>query len=369
MSDKNFMWPDYKNCSANLPNSIMKKFGVQTVGDTLPLLDEYLKKDYKNIVVILLDGMGINILENNLKEDDFFRTHLAGEYNSVFPPTTVAATTSVMNGLMPCEHGWLGWDCYYPQIDKNVTVFLNSEQGSDEQAADYNVANEYTGYESIFDRFEKAGAKAHLVMPFAPPFPDTFEKVANEIKSICKEDYSKYIYAYWSEPDSTMHDTGCYSNQSKEVLNKLQDQVKKLCEELSDTLVIVTADHGHIDSKGVTITDYPSITECLVRMPSIEPRALNFFVKEEKREQFENEFNKFFKDDFILLTKEEVLKNRVFGTGTEHKNFQGMLGDYLGVAIGDVSIFNNKEEAGKFIGVHAGITADEVRIPLIICES
>ncbi len=92
-------------------------------------------------------------------------------------------------------------------------------------------------------------------------------------------------------------------------------------------------------------------------------------MKEEKREQFDKEFTRFFKDDFILLTKEEVLKNRIFGTGTEHKNFQGMLGDYLGVAIGDISIFNTKEEASQFIGVHAGITSDEVRIPLIICES
>ena len=55
-----------------------------------------------------------------------------------------------------------------------------------------------------------------------------------------------------------------------------------------------------MDSKGVSITDYPSITECLVRMPSIEPGALNLFVKAEKMEQFENEFKKAFGDKFLL---------------------------------------------------------------------
>lgn len=101
------VWPDYENCIANLPNSILKKWKIKAVGGTLSLADKYLQKDYKN------------------------GCHLAGIYKSVFLSTTVAATTSAMSGLQPCEHGWLGWDCYYPQVDKNVTVFLNTVQGTE----------------------------------------------------------------------------------------------------------------------------------------------------------------------------------------------------------------------------------------------
>ena len=68
--------------------------------------------------------------------------------------------------------------------------------------------------------------------------------------------------------------------------------MEQLCKELKNTLVSVTADHGHIDSRGVALTDYPNIMECLVRMPSIEPRALNFFVKEEKRQQQKKQMSK-----------------------------------------------------------------------------
>ena len=50
----------------------MKYFGVDTVGETLPLLDKYLDREYKNVIVLLLDGMGINIIEGNLEEDGFF---------------------------------------------------------------------------------------------------------------------------------------------------------------------------------------------------------------------------------------------------------------------------------------------------------
>ena len=141
--------PDYKNCIANLPNSILQKFNAVPRGDILPLLDLYLTRDYKNIIVFLLDGMGKVIMERHLAENGPFRSHLAGIYTSTFLSTTVAATTSIMSGLKPCEHSWIGWDCYYPQVDKNVTVFLNVEQGTKKQAADYNLAWTTTPEESL----------------------------------------------------------------------------------------------------------------------------------------------------------------------------------------------------------------------------
>ena len=127
--------PDYEHCLVNLANSILRKFGAKTTAATLPLADQYLDKDYKNVVVLLLDAMGISILEKHLAEDGFFRSHLAVAYDSVYPPTTVAATTSILSGLYPNEHGWLGWDMYYPQLDKNVTVFTNQEQLSEKAGA------------------------------------------------------------------------------------------------------------------------------------------------------------------------------------------------------------------------------------------
>lgn len=38
---------NYKNCIANLPNSILKNFGVEPVDDSLPLADKYLENKYK----------------------------------------------------------------------------------------------------------------------------------------------------------------------------------------------------------------------------------------------------------------------------------------------------------------------------------
>lgn len=180
----NIVYPDYSNSIANLANSILKRWGLPANGKTLELLDRYLAKDYKNVVVILLDGMGKCIIERNLEKDGFFNTHLAGTYSSTFPSTTVAATTSIDSGLTPCEHGWLGWDCYFPQIDRNVTVFLNTDTETGEKVAEESVAWKYCWYSSVINRIDSAGGKAYYAIPFVPPYSQTFEERCELIKKI-----------------------------------------------------------------------------------------------------------------------------------------------------------------------------------------
>ena len=360
--------PDYKNSIANLPNSVLKCFGVDTVGDTLPLMDEQLERSYRNIVVLLLDGMGISTMKTHLSGNGAFLSHLKGQYSSTFIPTTVAATTSAITGLQPCEHAWLGWDCYYPPIDRNVTVFLNTVMGTDKPAAEYNVAWKYTPYVSVVDRLNKAGHKAYNVTPFYPPNPQTLEEIIDLIKTHCREPEQKYIYAYWPAPDDYLH---LYGGGSKEVfdnLKYLEEKVSALAEELEDTLLVVTADHGHINSESAFLRDYPEIIECLERLPSFEPRALNLFVKKGKEKELEKRFNKAFGEKFTLLSKDEVFRMKLFGTGKEHELFRSMVGDYVAVATGDLSIIYYAEDV-ILKSMHAGMSEDEMKIPFIVFES
>lgn len=365
MTKKNLVWPDYENCLANLPNSILNYFGQPTVGSTLPLADKYLQKEYKNVVLLLLDGMGQRILDSCLEKQGLFRKNLAGTYKSVFLSTTVAATTSAMSGLQPCEHSWLGWECYYPQVDENVTVFLNTIQGTEEPAADYNVPWTVTPYENVMSKINKAGGQAYTCAPFAEPFPQSFEGICAQIKAHCKQPERKYIYAYWRQPDGLLHRNGCTSDVVKEELKLLEEAVEQLTADLEDTIVFVTADHGHIDTDYVMWKDYPALADCLVRLPSLEPRVLNFFVKEGKHVFFETEFNKEFGDKFLLMPMEEAIEKKLFGTGTPHKQFRSMLGDYLAIAISDLSIYYIEE---RWVSMHGSVTEDEMLIPLIVLE-
>ena len=357
--------PDYENCIANLPNSVLKKFGLETVGSSLPLADQYMVKKYKNIVVLLLDGMGTHILEKHLEKDGFFRSHLKGTYKSTFLSTTVSATTSALSGLQPCEHSWLGWDCYYPQVDQNVTVFLNTIQGTETQVADYNVPWTVTPYENVAARMNRQGKTGYIVAPFIEPYPQSLEEICSKVKTLCDQPEEKYIYAYWNEPDGLLHRHGCDSDIVHNAMIEMEATVKDLFESLDDTLLLITADHGHLDTEATIITDHPKIMDCLERMPSLEPRVLNLFVKEEQKECFETEFQKEFGEKFVLLTTEEALELNLWGTRIPHKEFRSMLGNYIAIATGNLSIFNDEE---VWLSMHGSLTPEEMLIPLIVLE-
>ncbi len=111
-------FPDYTDSILNLSNSILKYYGIEPFHETHPGADYLLSKNFPHVVVILLDGLGMNILERNLTYRDFLRRNLYSDYSSVFPPTTTSSTTTFLSGLSPVEHGWLGWDVYFKQEDK-----------------------------------------------------------------------------------------------------------------------------------------------------------------------------------------------------------------------------------------------------------
>ena len=312
--------------------------------------------------------MGKKILERHLQPDGAFRSHLAGIYQSVFLSTTVAATTSLRSGLQPCEHCWLGWDCYYPQIDKNVTVFFNRLQGTEEPAAPYNVPQTFTPYESVVDKLNRAGTKACMLTPYDDPAPGNIGEFCRRIKALCDEPDRKYIFAYWDEPDGLLHSSGCASVPVHEALVEMENTVRKLTGELEDTLVIVTADHGHIDTDHILWQDYPELADCLIRLPSLEPRALNFFVREEKKAFFEKKFNRLLGDCYLLLPMEEVIERQLFGTGKPHPLFRSMLGDYLALATGPKTLWFKKPPEKWWVSMHASVTEDEVLVPLILFD-
>ncbi|MCK5731504.1 MAG: nucleotide pyrophosphatase, partial [Tenericutes bacterium] len=62
---KNIIFPDYNKCLMNISTSIIKHYGAGTKFSTLPILDNELDKDYRNVVVILVDAMGSEILKKH----------------------------------------------------------------------------------------------------------------------------------------------------------------------------------------------------------------------------------------------------------------------------------------------------------------
>lgn len=362
-------YPDYNNSIVNLICSVLKHYGAEYRHNTLPVFDKYLEKNYKNVVIMLFDGLGVHALETHLNKDSFLRKHFEAEISSVFPPTTTSATTTIETGLTPTEHGWLGWSLYFSEIDKIVNVFINTIKGTSEQAADYHVGNTIIPYKSVYDIINETGnAKAYSVSPYGTNKVSSYMEMFDETERLCSMDGNKYIYTYFEQPDADMHDCGYYSDEAAAWIEKIDRDVENMCHKLKDTLIIVTADHGHISLKYKFVSDYPELSEMLVRPVSIESRAACFYVKDEYKKKFADEFYKDFGHDFMLLSRQEVMEKRLFGDGRIHPKFQEFIGDFLAVAIEDTGIVNN-HECHQFLSNHAGMTIQEMMVPFIVIET
>ena len=360
--------PDYNDSITNLACSIMKYFELNYKHNTIEDIDNILEeKQPKNVVVILYDGMGYNLLKKHLSNEEFLVKNLIREFSSVVPSTTTAATTSMLSGLNPCEHGWLGWDLYIKPIDKIVTMFLNTLKDSTVKAADYNVAHHFYPYKTITDQINEEGKyTSKILFPFGRNRYYDLNDMLDRIIYECKKDGKKYIYAYYEDPDDIMHSYGTDSEKAINCFKNLNNKMEDFCSKLGDdTVAIVTADHGHINSKGVLISDYPDFLNTLDGDVWIEGRMCSFKVKTKLKEQFCELFQKYFSADFVLKTKEEVLNEQLFGIGEEHELFRDSLGDYFALGIRD-KYFRYSSKSVNLVSMHAGFTEDEMKIPMIV---
>ena len=358
-------YPDYNNSIANLACSILKYYGIEPVNNTLKAADEYLKTKHKNVVLLLLDGMGVYSMVKHLHPDGFFSSNIVHEYSSTFPSTTVAATTAIESGLFPNQSAWIGWSAYFKELDRNISYFRNSDNDTWESIEGMNVAQTYVPYKGIREKISDTGVGAYAVSPFVDDPVLTYDELCDRVESLCREVGEKYIYAYWEEPDKSMHMCGEDSETVKEILVEIERKTEELAKKLKDTLLIITADHGQINSENKCILDYPDIMDCLLRMPTVEARSCNFFIKDGCKEKFAKLFKENFGEDFLLLTKQELFDLQLLGTGKNHVQLDSMIGDYFALAVGKTAITNKRSGP---IGNHAGITQEEMTVPLIVIE-
>lgn len=359
--------PDYQNSILNISASILNHYGVTTEYATLKLLDQELEKKYKHVILMVLDGMGINILNHNLSSDSLLRKNLKTTLTSVFPPTTVAATTAMLSGLPPIRSGHLGWT-QYNQIDDSVTtVFLNTDYYNPNKVLTHNLQRDSLSYLNIVDQIRAVNPELHLEIVF-PSFRagghETFDDELNRLLMITKSSKS-FSYCYWTEPDSTIHEDGITGPKTKQIIKSLNTSYERFLKEIGeDVLVITTADHGLIDVEPILLYEYKDFLDTLRILPTIELRATTFYVKKDQHELFQILFNKYFKNDFVLLSKKEIFESNLFGYGKPHAKIDAFIGDYFSIAI------NNKMfqflKTTPFKAHHAGLTKEELEVPLIL---
>ncbi len=360
--------PNYNDCIINIISSFKKYYNKEYAYPTNPIVDKVLEdKKPKHIVLMILDGLGSNVLDKHKNVCSFLLDNKVKDISSVYPSTTSASIPTCVSGKAPIETCWIGWTNYLKEVDRHVVFFKNTDFVTNEKL-DINV-NEIFPYESFCKDYD---IPSFSIGPsFYVDGCKNFKTFTKKILKTIKENQESYIYAYWDDPDYNLHEYGTDSKKITKILKNINKNLIKLSKDLKDTCLIISADHGHIDCEPIYLRKYNDLYCLLNRMPSNEARCAFFSVKEDKKEEFEILFNKYFKEDFILMTKEEFLKNEFLGLykySTKHSRVDDLIGDYVGIAIGD-KYFNHidiDESDFIFKSHHAGLTKEELTVPLII---
>jgi hypothetical protein len=368
---------DPNHCVVNLSNSILAHFGVTPFHPTLPELDHVLvTKNYQNIILVLYDGMGFNILNRNLPKSSTLRANTVSELSAAFPPGTSASARSLFTGKFPIETGWIGFNEYIAPIDKTITLFRNLITDTGEPAAPYNVAEKYLPVTAITSLVsQQSGVTGIILSPYESDrnsgshferyHPTDLSEFTDKLKNLCQAEDRKLIYAYVDIFDTTAHSHGPDSVEAQKVLTDLNRVATELAQALKDTLLIITADHGHVLTDYYLLSDYPDITNMLQREPSLGKRTTTYFIKPEHLNDFPVAFKKHFGEaNFVLLTKKQALNSQLFGPGTPHTLIDSIVGDFISVATANKAIANN-DRANRRMSNHSGVTPDEISVPLI----
>ena len=363
-----------ENNLVSLSNSLLKHFGAETFHDSIPEVDEVLK-GHKKVVVVLFDGMGKNIIRKHLKENSFLRKHYFTTINSIFPPTTAAATTSFLTGKYPIETGWIAWATYFKDYDRNIILFRGIDYNTEEdlnKPGEGNIAFNHYPITSIFELVEKGkrGAKGINIsrFPIQQDGPKSLRSGLKKLKKALSENKECFIYFYWDSPDYEMHATGINSFITHHEVKKAQAFLKKAAKQNPDTVFISIADHGHINVVFDDVCDHDDLYSLTYRPMTLEKRTPSFFVKEENKELFRTLFNKYYGEHFELLTKEEALDIKLFGLGTPAEGVIDSFGEFVAIAKDEHSLYASKElkHFDLFKGHHAGGTKEEREIDVSI---
>lgn len=382
--------PDYEGGSiVNLMRSLGDACGGPNPLPYAPLRDWKVSGGgtARNIVLLVIDGLGYNYLQKN--GGGVLHGHLHSRLTSVFPSTTASAVTTYLSGLAPQQHALTGWHMYFSELDAIAAVLPLKPRGAGEfDAPPGTLPRRLFGHAPFVDRIARravlvspqsiAGSKFNLyhsgraAVRGYKTLGELFGQIETEIRGSTEP---SYIYAYYPELDTLAHIHGVDSQQVAAQFAALDKAFGAFLAAVagSDTIVLACADHGFIDSppeRQIDLEQHPGLAATLSRPLCGERRVAYCYVKPEQRARFEAYVRDAFGDCMDLFQSGVFLEQGWFGPGEADPRLASRIGEYILVMREDWTLKDWVEGEKRYrqIGVHAGVSADEMYVPLVIAR-
>lgn len=381
--------PNYKDGSiVNLMSSIAGAFGKKHMYKELKALPAEQLKDSKNIVLIVLDGLGYEYIKKYGKKS-VFQKYMKARIDTVFPPATGAAITTFKTGIAPQQHAFTGWYVYLKELGCVATILPFTPRYGQASFTDDHIDmrhilympnfTEILGSESyviigskiVDSEFTRANTKRTKFLSYT-----TFDGFFKALKKVSKTGKKRrFTYAYWPLFDSLCHAYGVKSKETSKHFKQLDKRLSRFIKGLEkDTTVIITADHGLIDITSnkdfVIVEDHPQLKECFTLPLCGDSRVAYCYVHPRKAKQFENYVNTKLNKYCHLYKSEDLIKQNFFGLYEPNPKLLDRIGDYTLImkknyAIRD-SLVHQTPHFHK--GNHGGLSKEELYVPLIVVK-
>lgn len=381
---ENLILPNYNMLNIiDLMQTIYNRFGANyKINKNIIELDKIIPNN-KHTLFILVDGMGSNLIEQ-LEDASLLKTNKKNNLLTVSPSTTGCVLTSIATATYPNKHGIIGWYSHLKKFNIDYYPLLFCERKTEKPLIFYGIKpKDVFKEESMFNKLNvqtKVLYPKYICDSIYSKFVATDEKrisynnyqeLPQKIKEINNMAKKTFTYLYLPEIDNLEHENGVNSKIVKAELKKIEEMLKKLIK-IKDMTIIITADHGQININKDVIMDFNKYNDYFYGMPGIDFATATFYVKKEKEQDFEREFNKDFKDEMYLFKTAEFFRNQIFGLGEISDNMKNNIGEYIGICKNNYCFINSDnldEYVGKTLGNHSGFSKDEMLIPLIIINT
>jgi predicted AlkP superfamily pyrophosphatase or phosphodiesterase len=403
---RGFVPPDYDGGGlVNVAATVLDVLGVRDATDPPPLraLEASLREGVRQVVVVLADGLGLaqlraltasgdmpfvaSILERARRHD---RAQLI-EATTIFPSTTAAAITTLNTARTPQEHGNIAYFIWLDEFAA-VTQMLRwgpavTRRGSffDDQRVD---PREYVKVPSVHGRLRQHGGESWVIEPeifhneamtrmhaaeagFAGYYLPSSMSV--RLRDLLDQrpwgDAPAYVYAYWAGIDSVAHVSGPQSADHASEAALFDKALERALASRSpgDTLVMLTADHGHAFTDPDKLIDLVGDEQLrsLLRNPIAgEPRLA--FLHTDHADRVKQHLERRYPETFFFLDREEAIAAGLFGRGAPDIARQ-RIGEVLAMLGGDraASIVKVDGQTFRHRGSHGGMSPEEMRIPIL----
>lgn len=387
-----YVRPDYDGYSfANIPATIGSLLGVDL---DKPLLSSAVfdgARNVKTVVVVLVDGFGFEQWERHHTNHAFFarltdRTPVT-PLTSVYPSETAAAMSTYTTGRTPVEHGLIGWNVYVK--DQNTVIESLPFQTKEEEDAgealgiDNDILRDGT---PVVEQLSREGIETQRVIPESivddsgtrsskRSTYDDLDAFASRLHEAIQTTDSGFVHAYLPQIDTAAHEVGTTAAKYRSELEAVADSLERSMTGVDDetaerTLLIVTADHGHVDTvpeKNLDLLQCDAITNAVGTdaqgTPLFGGGPRNVHLYTEAPERVRDDLAGELEGEALVLLREDAVSEGLFGPGNPSETFSRQCGDVLVIPRKRGMWHSEERESLEHVGMHGGLHPDEQLVP------